>query len=499
MPNQLLQIRYAFAIAPVLLLGGCAAGPDFRSPAPPKLDRYSAESQPVRTESTGVPESEAQQFLMGHDLPGQWWSLFGSAKLNTLIEQAMANYPDIAAQQAALSEARENVRAQQGVFLPQMQGAGSASRSKQSGAAIAPGFPSFISNVFSANVNVSYSLDAFGGERRALEGLQAKVEAQGFVLLASVLTLTSNIASTVIEIASVREQIAATEEILALEETQLSVVQRRFLLGSQTQSAFLQQQSNLASVRATLAPLEEQLGQAQHQLAVLTGKFPGEVAALNIRLADLTLPQELPLSLPSSLVSQRPDIRGQAAVVHQASAAIGVATANMLPQFTLTGSFGDESSRISSLINPGAAVWSLASGVVQPIFQGGALRAKRRAAIDAYQQATAQYRLVVLQAVGNVADTLTALDSDAKALKAQHEALVAAQSSLDLIQKQYQIGSLDYISLLTAEQSYQQARLAYARALATRFTDTVTLFQALGGSWWNRRDTDLANSEGAHL
>ncbi len=478
--------KCGFAVA--LLLSACAVGPDFHTPAPPATEGYAPGDLPKNTVATGVVGGEPQQLMSGRDLPGQWWTLFGSAALDQLIAQAMANYPDIAAQQAALRQARENVRAEAGVFLPSVTGSAFADRERSSGGAIAPGFPGFITNIFQAQVNVSYSFDLFGGERRTLEQLQAQAEAQNFQLEASYLTLTSNVAAAAIQLAATRDLLDATHQIIALEEKQLTVIQRRVQLGSQTSADVLQQQSNLASVRATLPPLQQQLAVTEHQLAVLTGRFPHDVTAPELKLADLKLPQDLPVSLPSALVAQRPDVRAQAAVLHQASAGVGIATANMLPQLTLSGSFGGEALRFASLLEPGSNAWNLAGQITQPLFEGGALLAKRRAAMDAYDHASAQYKLTVLQAFQNVADTLTALDNDAQGLSAQYDALAAAQAGLDLIQRQYDIGTANYVTLLTAQQSYQQTRLAYVRALASRYTDTVTLFQALGGGWWHRMD-----------
>ncbi len=477
--------------AVALALSGCAVGPNYHPPAPPTQDGYTHEGLPAQTVSTGVagPGGEAQAFQLGHDLTGEWWTLFGSAKLDGLMQQAMVSYPDIAAQQAALREYRENVRAEEGTFLPQVQGYGSASRAQTPGALYFPGFPNFIENFFSATVTVTYTFDFFGKERRTVEALQAQAVQQGFVLDASYLTLTSNVATQAIQLASVRDQIAATNDIVAIEEHQLSIVQRRYQLGSQTRADILQQQSNLAAERATLPGLQQQLAQAEHQLALLTGRSPRDATPVELGLADLTLPHDLPVSLPSSLVAQRPDIRQQAAVVHQMSANIGVATANMLPQVTLTStSFGNESTQVSTLAEAATGVWSLGGQIAQPLFEGGTLRAKRRAAVDAYDQAVAQYRLVVLQAFQAVADGLTAIQNDAQALKAQRDALDAAQANLALTQRQYEVGAVDSVTLLAAQQTYQQARINYVRALASRYTDTVTLFAALGGGWWNRND-----------
>jgi len=462
----------ALAALSVLALAGCAVGPNFKHPAPPATDAYTAEKLPQQTVATAVSGGEAQQFKFGDDLPGQWWTLFGSRQLDALVEAAMASYPDIEAQQAALREARDNVRAQQGVFVPQVQATFNQERAKISGASIAPGFPGYVTNLYQANVNVSYTFDIFGAERRQLENLQAQATYQNYVLEGSYLTLTTNVASTAVQLVSAKEQIVVTHEIIALEEKELGIIQRQFDLGTHTRADVLQQQ----------------LAAAEHQLAVLTGRFPHDAIPVEFDLSDLKLPEDLPISLPSRLVAQRPDIRAQEALVHEASAAIGVATANLLPQVTLTGSYGDESLLFASLFKSGSGVWDLATGLTAPIFQGGTLRAKRRAAIDAYDQAAAAYRLTVLNAFQNVADTLTALDNDAEALKADSDAVNAARDSLDLIQRQYDAGAVNYVSLLTAQQLYQQARIAYVRALASRYTDTITLFQALGGGWWNRQD-----------
>jgi NodT family efflux transporter outer membrane factor (OMF) lipoprotein len=482
----------------MLSLPGCAVGPNFKLPPPPAGDAYTSEMLPIQTQSTDAAGGEPQRFQFGHDLPGEWWTLFGSIKLDELIHEAMANYPDIASQQAALRAARENVRAEKGVFFPQIQGAGNGTREQVSGASIGPGFPGFIANIYQANVNVSYAFDVFGGERRAVEGLQAQAGAQSFKLEASYLTLTSNVAATAIQLASVHDQIAATREIVALEAKQLAIIERRFELGSQTRADVLQQQASLAAVRATLPSLQQQLAVAEHQLAVLTGHLPHDAPRAEFELSDLTLPEDLPVTLPSSLVAQRPDIKVQEMMMHQASAAIGVATANMLPQFTLTGAYGGESLSFASLIKPGSNTWNFAAAITQPLFEGGMLRAKRRAAIDVFDQAGAQYRLVVLQAFQNVADTLTALDNDAQEFRAEFDAVNAAKASLDLIQKQYDRGAVNSIFLLTAQQTYQQARIAYVRAAASRYIDTVSLFQALGGGWWNRNDQAALQARSSH-
>jgi NodT family efflux transporter outer membrane factor (OMF) lipoprotein len=497
-----------------LALSACAVGPNFRTPVKPATGGYTREALPAQTDSSTVSGETAQRFDFGAELPADWWRLFESPELNTLIEQAIKNYPSITAQQAALRQARDNVRAQQGVFFPQVQGQLTQARQKQSLAtaesslSVAPvastppgaggsGSPSaaslaselapfLITNIYTASVNVSYTFDIFGGERRQLEGLQAQVEAQKYQLEASYLTLTSNVAATAIQMASIREQIAATHEIIALEEKQLNLIQRQFDIGSRARAEVLQQQSNLSTVRATLPALQQQLSVTDHQLAVLVGQFPHDAAPASFELSSLKLPVDLPVSLPSALVARRPDIKVQEMAMRQASAAVGVATANLFPQVTLQAQTGDQSTLLSTWFSPAAAMWGLTSNLTQPIFAGGTLRARRRAAIDAYDQTQAQYRLAVLNAFQNVADSLTALENDAQAVGAQFDAQTAAKASLDLIQRQYDAGAVGYVSLLTAQQTYQQARIAYVRAVASRYADTVTLFQALGGGWWNR-------------
>lgn len=470
-----------------LALSGCAVGPNYRPPAAPSVQGYTAEPLPARTASTPTPGGQAQHFVLGRDLPGEWWTLFGSTEISELVAQAMASYPDITAQQAALREALLTLRAEKGNFLPQVQGGVLGARQKEP--AFFPGLPAFIYNTFNAAVNVSYTFDIWGKERRTVEGLHAQAVKQSFMLEASYLTLTSNVVSTAIKLAEARAQIAATKEIIDIEGQALAVAKKRFQLGVVTEADVLQQQSSLDATRATLPPLQQQLATDEHMLAILTGRFPKNAAPVELTLSDLKLPQDIPVSLPSSLVAQRPDVREQTAAMQAASAQIGVATANMLPQLTLySTSFGDTSFFSSTLFSPSSNAWSLGGNLTQPLFEGGALRAKRKAAVAAYQEAAAQYRLTVLQAFQNVADTLTALHNDAQALAAQQDALDSARASLDLIQKQYAVGAVDYVALLQAQQTYQNARLNRVSAVAARYTDTVALFQALGGGWWNRKD-----------
>jgi len=337
---------------------------------------------------------------------------------------------------------------------------------------------------------VSYGLDIFGGERRAVEALRAQSDYQRYALEASYLTLTSNIVTTAISEASVRAQIAATEEIANAQQTQLDIIQRRFTAGGASRTDLAQQQATLSGTLATLPPLRSQLAQLRNTLANYTGEVPSDYQGGAITLDSLTLPAELPVSLPSKLVEQRPDVQQYSAQLHQATAQVGVATANMLPEITLSGSYGAQATRFSDLFNPASVVWSLAGSLTQPIFEGGKLLHQRRAAIAAAQEAAANYKVTVLNAFQNVADTLAALQADADALAASGAAAHAAEESLNLVKAQYKSGGASYTQVLTAEQTYQSAAITLVKARAQRYADTAALFQALGGGWWNRNDVN---------
>jgi NodT family efflux transporter outer membrane factor (OMF) lipoprotein len=485
------EVKHLLRLHAVLVaaaLSGCSVGPDFRRPDPPATASYTAGALPDNTAGAPVAGGASQRFLTGEKIPSQWWALFRSNDLDRLIRQALKDSPTLAAAQATLRVAEENRRAQFGALLPSVEGGASAGRQKSSGASIGlPGTTSSTFTLYSASVSASYALDLFGGVRRAVEAAGAEVGFQRFQLEGAWLTLTSNLVVTAVEEASLRARIRATREIAAAEEQQLALVERQFELGGGSRPDVLAQQAQLAQTRATLPPLEKQLAQARHRLAVLAGRFPADAGNLpEFDLDGMSLPQELPVSLPSSLARQRPDIRAAEELLHAASARIGVATANLYPQITLTGSLGSEATRFGDLFEAGTSVWGLAGGLLQPIFRGGELNAKRRAAIAAYDQAEAQYRETVLLAFQNIADALRALEMDAQALAAQADAEAAARASLDLARQQFRLGAASYLTLLNAERQHQQARIGLVQARAARYSDTAALFQALGGGWWNR-------------
>jgi NodT family efflux transporter outer membrane factor (OMF) lipoprotein len=482
-------LRKIFVMFVWITAAGCAVGPDFRRPSAPDVKTYTEKSIPMETASASGAGGEAQRFVEGMDIPGQWWMLFHSEALDLLIRRALADSPTLAAAEAALRQARENLRARAGtVYYPAVDADVSGVRQKFTGAS--SGLPDNLGstfNLFNASVNVSYALDIFGGGRRELEALRAEVDYQRFLLEGAHLVLTANIVTAAVQEASLRAQIEATEQVTASLEEQLEMVERKFLIGGAARTDVLAQQAELAQTRATLPPLQRDLAQTRDLLAVLSGRFPGEAALPEFKLDELQLPQELPVSLPSSLVRQRPDIRASEELLHAASANVGVATADLYPQITLTAGLGSNSTRIEDLFSPGTSIWNIGAGLLQPIFHGGELTARRRAAIAAYEQALAQYQETVLQAFQEVADVLQALEADARTLRAQAEAEATARDSLNLTEKQYQIGAASYLTLLNAQRQHHLALIVLVRAQAARFADTAALFQALGKGWWNEK------------
>jgi NodT family efflux transporter outer membrane factor (OMF) lipoprotein len=491
--------RVVAVLATALLLAGCEVGPDFTRPAAPAVGGYTAEPLAVQTASAPVPGGEGQHFVQGLDIPGQWWALFHSPALNALVAQAITANPSLPAAQAALRQAWENVYAQQGSLFPSVTAGFSPSRNKTATGALSPasasGKPYY--SLYTAQVSVSYAPDVFGGTRREIESLAAQAESQRFELEAAYLTLTSNVVAAAVEEASLRGQIAATEEIVTVDSEGLDILRRQFQLGQVAGADVAGQQAALAQAQAMLPPLQKQLAVERDLLTALVGRYPSQQPSQELDLASLRLPHELPVSLPSKLIDQRPDVRAAEAQLHSASAEIGVAIANRLPQFTLTANGGYASNTIAQFINPGTAFWTLAGGVTQTIFDAGTLLHKQRAAEAAFDQAAAQYRSTVIAALQNVADSLRALQSDADALKAAAAAQDAAATSLAITRRQLQLGAVNYLALLTAESAYQQALGSVVQAQASRYADTAALFQALGGGWWNRVDASRRETHAA--
>ena len=465
--------------AAVLL--GCTVGPNFERPAAPTVMRYTELPLPPETVSAAIQGGDAQRFLEGADVPGQWWTQFGSQALNELVQMALTGNPNLAAAQASLRAARENYLATTGGLQPQVDARGGVQRER-----LINRGDTF--DLFTASVDVSYAVDAFGGLRRGVEAAGAQEENTRFELEATYLSLISNVIVTAIRQASLRGQILGQEDIIAAQSQQLDLLNQQFELGAVARGDVLAQQSQLAQTQASLPPLQRELEQTRNQLALLLGRFPAEAQIPVIELTDLRLPTELPLSVPSALVEQRPDVRASEATLHQASALIGVAEANLLPQITLTGSLTSSSGVLTEFLTLNNTVLELAAGVTQPIFNGGTLRARQRQAVAQFDQAAAQYRSTVLGAFTDVADVLSALQRDAAALQVQLYAEQTAQQSLDITTERFQAGAIAFLSLLDAQRVYQQARILLVVAQANRYEDTVALFTALGGGWWNRQD-----------
>ena len=479
------------------ILTGCMVGPDFHPPAAPPLTHYTELPTPKKTVriSKAGEAGKSQHFLAGKDIPGEWWYLFHSKGINQLIETGLAHSPNLMAAKATLIQAKENLNAQIGLnYFPQITGAALAERQRFNSAEFGaqPTATADIFNIYNAGVNVSYTVDIFGALRRQVEGLYAQVDYQQYELSAAYLTLTSNIVTTSIAVASYQAQIAATKDIIRSIQRQVDILHKQQKLGGVSGADVASQESQLAATQATLPPLEQSLVASHHMLATLIGVLPAEFVMPDIDLAKLKLPVNLPVSLPSQLVRQRPDVQAAEALVDSANAQIGVATANLLPQFPITGTFAYEALTPGSLFLPTSLLWSVVGNVTQPIFNGGALTAQRRAAIAAYEVTYAQYRQTVLQAFQNVADSLRALQHDALTLKAQRENELASRQYLNITKQQYSLGGVTFTALLLAEKQYQQAIIGRVQAQSARYSDTAALFQALGGGWWNNRNAIAA-------
>jgi NodT family efflux transporter outer membrane factor (OMF) lipoprotein len=477
------------ALALLAAVSACAVGPNFHRPAPPAATDYGSATAPGSTASAPGTGGGAQQFAAGMDIPGEWWTLFQSPKLTAMVEQALKANPSVDAAQAALRQAHELYKAQRTGLFPVVQGNFDAQRAKNALGTIAN--PTSLPqanpyyDLYTAQLTLSYMPDVFGGTRRALEATRAQVESTRFQLIATYVTLSSNVVTTAVQEASLRGQIAATQRLLALEHAMTEIMQRRRALGTANELDLLSQQAAEAATAASLPPLQKQLGQTRDALTALLGRLPSEEPAETFRLEELTLPAELPVSLPSKLVEQRPDVRQAEENLHAASAEVGVALANMLPQFDITADTGSAALKIGQLFTPYTGFWDVGASLTQTLFDAGALIYRHRAADAALDEAAAQYRAAVILACQNVADTLRALQADADALKASAEAERAARASLDLARRQYELGTVSTVALLNVEQTYQQAEIALTQAQANRYADTAGLFQALGGGWWN--------------
>ena len=483
--------RVAVAAA---LLCGCTSGPDFKDPDRPVATRYTPETLSETSAASG-PAGVAQRFLTDAEVPGRWWTLYRNAQLDSLVDEALRANPTLTAAQAKLRQAQETLYAQQGSLFPQLNVGGSTT--KQQVTPVTSGLlgPPSIYTVSSASLSISYNLDIFGGVRRQVESQAAQAEYQRFQLEAAYLTLTSNVVVGAINLASLRAQLAATEDTIRIAENQLRLVRTQFDLGAASRVEVLSQDAAVEQARAAIPPLQLQLSQQRNQLMALVGRTPDQDRGEVVDLDGLHLPEDLPLTVPAVLVDQRPDVRSAKAQLKTASANIGVAVSNQMPQFSISGQYGPNAGGdliqfLGQVVPATGTAWNLAFSILQPILDGGTLEHKKRAAVAAFEQAAAQYQSSVLQAFQDVANALRAVQADADSLRTQMAAEKAAAASLELAEKQYRLGAVAYAELLNSQRTYQSARLARVKAQAARYSDTTALFQALGGGWWNRTDVD---------
>jgi NodT family efflux transporter outer membrane factor (OMF) lipoprotein len=507
--TPLLPIRSILVAACAALATGCAVGPNFHAPRAPADAGYSPTPLPQVSASVPIHGGEAQRFVSGQDIPFDWWELFQCPALNSLIERAFKANPTVAAAQAALAQAHELVSAQRGFYFPSIGATYQAERHKIAGNLTndqAPGVQGNGDNLLAplqdpnnapytaplyynfqtAELTVGFVPDVFGSNRRQVESLAAQAEAQRLALEATYITLASNVVAAAIQEASLRAQIQATQQIIAADQKALQVLRDQFRLGYATRIDVAAQETALAQARATLPPLQLQFEQTRDQIRALVGNLPNQDVPETFELDALHLPPEMPLSLPAKIIEQRPDVRAAEAQLHSANAQVGVAVAAMLPTFPITGSYGGNADQFNWMFRSGGPFWNLVGDVTQPLFEGGTLLHKKRAAKEALKQAAAQYQSTVITAYQNVADTLHASLSDADALAADVAAEDAAKVTYDLTRRQMDVGYVNYLTLLSAETAYQQALLNRVQAQATRYGDSLALFQALGGGWWNR-------------
>jgi NodT family efflux transporter outer membrane factor (OMF) lipoprotein len=467
-------------------LPGCAVGPDFKPPSSPHVKGYIEEG--IR--KTEVPNAKEQQqsFVLGKKITGDWWQLFHDQRLNNVLQQAIAGNQTVVAARATLAQAQQAIIQVGGALYPQIDlGAGyTRGQSNLAQFGIPAQSPPF--NLFTLGPTVSYSLDPFGGNRRRVEQEGALGEYAGYQLDAAYLTLTGNAVTQALNIASAREQIKAAEQIIADDEENLRLMQAKLAAGQAAQLDVETQTSQLEADRTLLPPIRQQVSLARHALSILLGRLPAEWAPPDFDLSEFTLPPELPVSLPSDLVRQRPDILASESQLHAASAAIGVATAQLYPDITLSASFTQAALTTSTLFNPASSVWAIGPQLLAPVFHGGALIAQKRGAVDALDAALANYKQTVLTGFGQVADVMQALAHDAQLLETQRRALQSAEESLQLTRTAYQNGYVGVLQVLEAQRLTEQAQLGYVRAKAQCYLDTVQFLTAMGGGWWNWKD-----------
>jgi NodT family efflux transporter outer membrane factor (OMF) lipoprotein len=474
-------------------ISGCAVGPNFQPAAVPDVTGYVPGKLASPGANPGGPRVAGQHFVTGEDVSARWWAAFKSRPLNDLIKLSVEHNPSLQSAEAAIKVARFNALAQRGLFFPQATGESTNQRFLIANPGQIPPIPTegsqSVYTLATHQLTVSFVPDVWGGNFRAVENLDAVTEQQMFQLEAAYLTLTSNVVTAAIEEASLRGQIAATRRIIAIERNLLEIIKRQFNLGQAAKADVLAQDAALAQAEQLLPPLEKQLAQQRDLLTALAGQLSADEILQKFDLAHLKLPTNLPVSLPSKLVDQRPDVRAAEANMHSASSLVGVAIAARLPNFVLSANGGSAAYNLPESFATGTLFYTLTAGVTAPIFDGFTLYHKQKAAEAALEQAEAQYRSTVITAFQNVADALRALQTDTRALQAAVRSEVAAKASLDIVQQQLQAGQVNQISVINAQQTYLTAAVIRVQTEANRLSDTAALFMALGGGWPNNCTT----------
>lgn len=456
-------------------LSGCAVGPDFAPPSAPEAARFT----PEKTASPG----NGQRFREGDEVSTRWWTAFRSEKLNTLIDEALAHNPSLEAAEATIRVASFNADAATGSFFPQVGLSGNASRIYSSGDSTTTTLTQVAYSFYTPQVTVSFVPDVWGANRRTVESLDAQTEVARYRKQAADLTLAANVAKAAIEEASLRAQIAATKKIIAVEEERLVLLRRQLTFGAVAGTDLLSQQTALAQARQNLPALETRLAQQRNLLTALAGRYPSDEVDGTFEVSQLTLPRDLPLSLPSQVVAQRPDVKAAQAHIHSASAQIGVAVAARLPNIMLTANGGSGAFQIAQLFASGTNFYQLVGNVAQPLFDGMTLLNRQLAAEAGFDQAEAQYRSTVVNAFQNVADSLRALQGDARAVKEARIAEATARKYLDKTRAQRDFGSVSQLVVVDAQRAALTTSIARIQAEAQRLTNTVALYTALGGGW----------------
>lgn len=502
-PAQPLHARRNFAFRaarlclPLAALGGvcgCTVGPDFTPPPPPQNASYTGAGLPVKTVQADTPGGRAQVFERIEQVRSNWYELFHSQALNRLIARALADNPTVEAGQQRLQAARANLQAVRGGLYPQVNAGAGISRQRVTGTQFGIDNPEFTNQfaLYRGQISLGYDLDLFGGLRRRIENQTAQLHFRQYQLLETYLALIDNVVATSLAQAGLNAAIAAVGKIVDAQQGTVALLRKKWKFGAADRSQLLQAQAQLAATRARLPPLWKQRTIARNQLAILAGQSPGAFEDPGFRLSGFTLPQRLPVTLPSTLVRQRPDILAARSLLHAASANIGLATAQLFPDFTVSASYGRAALDPSGLTDAAAALWTFGATLMAPLFHGGALRAHRQAAVALYQAAAAEYQRTVLNALGEVANSLAAIQADARGFRARLQAQQAAGDSLELARQRYRMGASGYLALYTAQAQYQRAVIAFTQARLQRFEDTAALFRALGGGWWRPSQIDPA-------